>query len=118
MIPFQKIGRLVTAIFIILWTVSFAGAEEGTGVEPTPGFFVDLQSRLFKDGFDPETIRQIYAQPGVSFELKGVSLFFRHSEARLDYDQFLQARRIQMARAYMMEHSDREHGRGGSIVPR
>jgi membrane-bound lytic murein transglycosylase B len=122
MIPFQKIGRLVTAIFIILWTVSFAGAEEGTGVEPTPGFFVDLQSRLFKDGFDPETIRQIYAQPGVSFELKGVSLFFRHSEARLDYDQFLQARRIQMARAYMMEHSgalamtEEQYGVPGEVV--
>jgi len=105
MIAFRKIGLLWAALLISLWAVASAGAEEARGVAPTPGFFVTLQTRLFQDGFDPETIRHTYAQPGVSFEIKGVSLFFRHSEGRLDYHQFLQERRIRMARAYMMEHS-------------
>lgn len=105
MITFRKTGLLLTAFLISFWAVSSAGAVEARRVEPAPGFFVALQTRLFEDGFDPETIRHTYAQPGVSFEIKGVSLFFRHSEGRLDYNQFLQDRRIRMARAYMMEHS-------------
>jgi membrane-bound lytic murein transglycosylase B len=105
MITFRKTGLILTAFLISLCAVASAGAEEARRVEPTPGFFVALQTRLFEDGFDPETIRHTYAQPGVSFEIKGVSLFFRHSEARLNYNQFLQDRRIRMARAYMTEHS-------------
>jgi membrane-bound lytic murein transglycosylase B len=122
MIAFQEIRPFLTAILISLWAVSPACAQEANAVEPTPGFFVTLQTRLFKDGFDPETIRHIYAQPGVSFELKGVSLFFRHSEGRLNYNQFLQDRRIQMARAYMMEHSgalamtEDQYGVPGEVV--
>jgi membrane-bound lytic murein transglycosylase B len=122
MIAFQEIRPFLTAILISLWAVSPACAQEANAVEPTSGFFVTLQTRLFKDGFDPETIRHIYAQPGVSFELKGVSLFFRHSEGRLNYNQFLQDRRIQMARAYMMEHSgalamtEDQYGVPGEVV--
>jgi len=105
MIKFRKIGLILTAFIISLCAVASAGAEEARRVEPAPGFFVTLQTRLSADGFDPETIRHTYAQPGVSFEIKGVSLFFRHSEGRLNYNQFLQDRRIRMARAYMVEHS-------------
>jgi membrane-bound lytic murein transglycosylase B len=122
MIAFQKTRPFLTAILISLLAVSSACAQEAYAVEPTPGFFVTLQTRLFRDGFDPETIRHIYAQPGVSFELKGVSLFFRHSEGRLNYNQFLQDRRIQMARVYMMEHSgalamaEDQYGVPGEVV--
>ena len=105
MMPFQKIAPLVAVALICFWTIPFVHAEEARSLETTPGFYEALQTRLFQDGFDPETIRHLYAQPGVNFEIKGVALFFRHSEGRLDYNQFLQSRRIQMARAYMVEHS-------------
>ena len=96
--PFQKTGSLLAAVFVSFLAIPFVvQAEEAHNLETTPGFFATLQTRLFQDGFDPETIRRIYAQPGVNFEVKGVGLFFRHSEARLDYDQFLQRRRIRMA---------------------
>jgi len=120
--PFQKIGSLIAAVLISVLTIPFVQAEEARNLETTPGFFVALQTRLFQDGFDPETIRHIYAQPGVNLDIKGVGLFFRHSEARLDYDQFLQRRRIQMARAYMLEHSgalsmtEDQYGVPGEVV--
>lgn len=119
---FPKMGPIVLAIGISLLAIAFSNVEESRGAETTPGFFVELQTRLMDEGFDPEAIRQLYAQPGVSFEIKGVSLFFRHSEARLNYDQFLQTRRIQMARTYMIEHSgalamtEDQYGVPGEVV--
>jgi membrane-bound lytic murein transglycosylase B len=120
--PFQTTRSLIAAVFISFLTIPFVQAQDARSFETTPGFFAALQTRLFQDGFDPQTIRHIYAQPGVNFEIKGVGLFFRHNEARLNYDQFLQSRRIRMARAYMLDHSgalsmtEDQYGVPGEIV--
>jgi membrane-bound lytic murein transglycosylase B len=104
--PFAKMGRFALAMVFgfCLFSVA-AGTAQSSDADVTPGFFTTLQTRLIKDGFDPQAIRDLYGQPGVGFEIRGVSLFFKHSEARLDYDQFLQSRRIEMARDYMIAYS-------------
>lgn len=99
----EKTGRLALAVIVLVLTVF--GGMTVTGATAVPEPFVKLQSRLVQDGFDAEGVRELYRQPGVAFETRGVALFFRHSEARLNYGQFLKERRIQMARQYMIDHS-------------
>ena len=41
-------------------------------------YFATLQEKLVVDGFDKDTIRQIYSRPEVTFETKGISLYFVH----------------------------------------
>jgi membrane-bound lytic murein transglycosylase B len=66
--------------------------------------FVMLQKQLTKDGFNANKIKRLYARSEVSFESKGVSLFFIHSEAKLDYNQFSNDRSIRKAKKYMHKH--------------
>jgi len=63
-----------------------------------------LKKRLVKDGFDKKWIEGLYAQPGVAFETKGISLFFTHREAALNYGQFLSNRSIKKAKDYLSKH--------------
>lgn len=105
--PLDNLRRLSPGVLLFFVFLCVTGLTPllARGAETAPGFFDTLQSRLIQDGFDPEEVRGLYEQPGVGFEIRGVSLFFRHSEARLNYDQFLDSRRIQMAREYMLLHS-------------
>ena len=66
--------------------------------------FDSLQEKLVTDGFDEYEIKALYIRPEVSFETKGVSLFFMHSEARLDYDQYTVKQQIKKARRYMKKY--------------
>ncbi|MBL0716295.1 MAG: lytic murein transglycosylase [Desulfosarcina sp.] len=75
------------------------------GAAPGPEFFEPLQKRLVSDGFDQTRIDNLFTRPETAAEINGVSLFFRHSEARLDYNQFLRPRRIDMARQYLEAHA-------------
>ena len=103
--PFGKqVAALVLMVAIGVWGAA-DGVAQSSADEALSPFFADLQARLAADGFDPVVIERMYARPGVGFETRGVSLFFRHSEARLDYGQFLRQGRIRMARQYLVEHS-------------
>ncbi len=66
--------------------------------------FRALQEKLIKDGFQPDKIRNYYQNPQMSFESRSVSLFFVHSEAKLNYDQFTNDWSIGRARKYMQKH--------------
>jgi membrane-bound lytic murein transglycosylase B len=66
--------------------------------------FAGLKHRLVADGFKKERIEKIFQNTGVFFNPKGVSLFFVHSESNLDYTQFLSAKSIKNAVAYMEKH--------------
>lgn len=66
--------------------------------------FAALQKQLIKDGFNADKINRLYARSKVSFEAKGVSLFFIHSEAKLDYNQFTTKVSINKAKKYMAKH--------------
>jgi membrane-bound lytic murein transglycosylase B len=65
-----------------------------------------LQARLIQDGFDPQTINQLYSRPQVAFDTDDVALFFVHSEARLNYNQFLSVQSLRKARSYMNQHHE------------
>jgi membrane-bound lytic murein transglycosylase B len=94
----------LTMLFGGLLACPLATVQAQTPEDISP-FFADLQQRLVADGFDANAIDHLFAQPGVGFETGGVALFFRHSEARLNYGQFLKQERIEMARQYQVEHS-------------
>ncbi|MGD9216911.1 MAG: lytic murein transglycosylase [Desulfobacteraceae bacterium] len=67
--------------------------------------FEKLQTRLIKDGFDPKLIKRIYDDEKVFFETKGVSAYFRHSEASLDYKKMTQKSWIRKGRVYLREQA-------------
>jgi membrane-bound lytic murein transglycosylase B len=66
--------------------------------------FNSLVTRLIHDGFPPEMIKKLYQSPKASFETRGVSLYFVHSEARLNYEQFTNKWSIQQADKYLKKH--------------
>ena len=99
-----KTGRNMALILLLLAGVLSVGLEVSGAMAVTQPFD-HVQSRLIADGFDAERVRDLYRQPEVAFESRGVALFFRHSEARLNYGQFLEERRIEMARQYVIDHS-------------
>jgi membrane-bound lytic murein transglycosylase B len=70
------------------------------------GFFETLQERLVADGFDAERINRLYTSEEVFFESKGVSAYFLHNEATLDYKKMTRAPWISEARVYMREQKD------------
>ena len=86
---------ILTAIF---WGCLPAAAQSGIN------YFESLQKRLIKDGFNPDTIRALYQEETVQFDLKGVSRFFVHQEGKLNYDQFTEKVPVQKARDYISTH--------------
>jgi membrane-bound lytic murein transglycosylase B len=66
--------------------------------------FDSLADRLINDGFKSEMINKLYQNPKAQFETRGVSLYFVHSEAKLDYDQFSNKWSIQQARKYIKKY--------------
>ncbi len=66
--------------------------------------FYNLKHRLVTDGFSKTRIENIFKNPNVFFNPKGVSLFFVHSESTLNYNQFLSDRSIKNAYAYMEKY--------------
>jgi membrane-bound lytic murein transglycosylase B len=88
-------GCLVVLFLIMATTVASAQ-------DKAP--FDSLMARLIRDGFEAQRIQSLFQRPEVGFEVQGISLFFRHSEARLDYDQFSTPASIQKAKSYMERH--------------
>lgn len=68
------------------------------------GYFNALQKRLIEDGFSKNKINALYASYEVYFDAKGVSLFFSHSEGKLNYDQFISKKSIKKAKKYLKKH--------------
>ena len=93
---------LVCLVVSGLFAVLPASAED----KASKGDFDLLKKRLVADGFAPAFVAEVYADPSVSFETRGVSLFFVHRESTLNYDQFLEAKSLNLARNYMEDHQD------------
>jgi len=66
--------------------------------------FAALRQRLIVDGFPAESVLQLYSRPDVFVEADGVSRFFIHSEAKLNYDQFSTPESIERAQRYLQEN--------------
>lgn len=64
-------------------------------------YFEPLQEKLVSEGFDRGKISKIYSSPQMRFDTKGVSLFFVHREAGLNYKQYPSTLSVVGARIYM-----------------
>jgi membrane-bound lytic murein transglycosylase B len=66
--------------------------------------FNALRQRLIDDGFRAESVSQLYSRPEVFVEADGVSRFFIHSEAKLNYDQFSAPESVAKAQRYLQQN--------------
>jgi len=89
---------------VVLWLALFCAAAPAE--KAPPELFETLQKRLVADGFDTQRIQQIYQNEEVFFEVRGVTAYFQHNEATLDYDKLTNASYIRDAQAYMQTHAD------------
>lgn len=94
-------GRHLTLGCALLILMCFAAVQALAKSAKKGQEFASLQERLIRDGFDPGRIKALYRRPAVYFETRGVSLFLMHSEATLNYDQFISRKAIRSAQAYM-----------------
>lgn len=104
MIPSRPFTIWMTACLMTLLMTAVVSAENETF-----HFFNKLQERLIEDGFNPQRIRLIYQSDQVFFETRGVSQYFLHNEATLDYDKMTRNTWIREARAYKKDHADKLH---------
>jgi len=93
----------LTAI-VSLSLILFVGLAGPQPVRAEGRFFSGLQERLASDGFDLSLLSILFSRPEVSFEMDGVAGFFRHSEDRVNYDQYLDPQLIERGRAYLDLH--------------
>jgi membrane-bound lytic murein transglycosylase B len=94
----SAVGGIVVALTAICLWAPAAAAQEKTD------HFAALRQRLVADGFSAESVSQIYSRPEVFVEADGVSRFFIHSEAKLNYDQFSSPESIEKAQRYLQDH--------------
>ena len=97
----NRILAIIICITLSHFFLSPAFAQKSTNNKAN---FTALQKQLVKDGFNADKINRLFARSEVNFEAKGVSLFFIHSEAKLDYNQFTNERSIGKAQKYMQKY--------------
>ena len=90
----------IGAMTLCFWISSELPAASEDSAAP----FISLQARLAQEGFDPVMLKTLFQKPDVHFEPRTMSLFFMHSEARVNYDQFLSQESLQKARKYIQDH--------------
>ena len=95
---------LVSLTLMALVGVLTIAAEAAREADDHLAFFGPLKARLAADGFSPDRIERLYKDTRAAFDTRSVSLFFVHSEARLNYDQFTTTRSVDRARAYLQAH--------------
>jgi membrane-bound lytic murein transglycosylase B len=91
---------LVTNAVCLITCVVYALAEPSRKLDP----FDSLQGRLIEDSLDPSLVEAIYSNPQMLFERQGVTSYFLHREATLNYDQFLTPSSIDQAVDYLRKH--------------
>ncbi|MCB2144910.1 MAG: lytic murein transglycosylase [Deltaproteobacteria bacterium] len=96
---FKRYGMTILALLLAGW---FAPACVAEPSKP----FDALEKRLIADGFDSAHIKTLFASPDVSFEERGVSAYFMHNEAKLNYKQFTRIWNIESAKIYMKTHKE------------
>ena len=90
-------------MFSVLFFLSGLSNSECTAAPA--GAFSALGAALKADGFNSREIDALYQDPDVHFDPRSVSLFFMHSESRLNYAQFASPKSIRRARAYQRTHA-------------
>lgn len=96
--------RLLYVSACLLAMVIFLPFEKGVCADFD--YFGSLQEKLVSEGFEREKIVQIYKSPQVFFDTKGVSLFFVHREASLNYRQFPSQLYLAAAKIYLKKYEE------------
>ncbi len=94
---------LAVAVFSFVWLVGCADnayGEPSTRHDP----YGTLQERLIRDGFERSLVRSLYSRPEVTLDQEGLTAYFSHREATLNYDQFLTQSSIDQAIDYLGQH--------------
>ena len=104
------IGPRVATLALLICLTVLTGATKGIAENETATFFNELQQRLVADGFDPQRVKELYQSDQVFFETRGISAYFLHNEATLDYKKMTKPTWINEAKAYMAEHSQELQG--------
>ena len=102
-------GRCRTTVYLIICVpvlIFMFSIRDGAMAAGDPDYFRSLQKRLIADGFDPDVIGRVYAGPQVTFEAKGISVYFVHHESKVNYDQYTDRRQIQKAQKYLQKHRE------------
>ena len=93
------------AALFALAALLFSLPAPGWALSKTADPFRPVKERLIKDGFPQKSV-DIYFQNGLqSFAVKGVSGYFMHNEAKLNYGRFLKKERLSKDRAYLKTHA-------------
>ena len=101
-IKYYHCKHVAMAAVLVLAIAASCCASAASGPEP----YATLKERLIADGFDSARIQALFASPDVAFEESGVSAYFMHNEATLNYVQFARPQPIASARAYMQTHKE------------
>jgi len=101
-IKFSAIIVLLTGLMLLSIMPSI---QDPAIAENSKVYFESLQERLIKEGFDKDMIKDLYKRPEVYFDFKGVSRYFVHREAKLNYDQFTSKSSIKKAKKYMRKYN-------------
>ena len=98
-------SNALSSISITLLLISLLVASPSTAKSSDRDFnFKRLQAQLINDkqeNFTKKQIHGIFNNPGVNFDIEGISSYFRHQEHKLNYDQFLSPKSIQTAKNYI-----------------
>ncbi len=95
-------GILCMMLCLILGNTVFA-ATKSAGKKFD--YYGSLKNRLVADGFDKTGIKRLYKRKGVTFDVNGVSLYFVHREASLDYGQFTDKKTLKNAQKYLKTYA-------------
>ena len=101
---FRALGFLQVFLVVFCLTIIPDIGRSAESSDPHAVFFEDVQARLFQEGFNQIMLDRLYEKPDVRFDVETVSLFFVHSEARVDYDQFTTWKAVRKARKYIEAH--------------
>ena len=101
-INYSTIIVLLTGLLISITVPSF---QNPAIADNSRVYFESLQQRLIIEGFDKGMIKDLYSRPEVYFDFKGVSRYFVHREAKLNYDQFTSKSSIKEAKSYMEKYN-------------
>lgn len=111
-----------TCIIVSLLTFSISSNPVKAIAESGPDCFKALRQQLINDDFNADLIDKIFDDAAVSFDIDGVSAYFKHRESTLNYDQFLSAQSIRSARDYMNAHEaqlskiEKEYGVDKTVI--
>ncbi len=99
LVNLPSVLAIILAALLAIWQPALAD-------DAKRHYFNDLQERLIQDGFDAERIKALYTDQNVFFESKGVSLYFLHNEAKLNYKKMTKNAWIKEGKKYRQTHAD------------